>query len=81
MDRKPSSGAGDGNRTRVTCLEGRCSTIELRRREVPSSISEADTTRSSRLSGPSENRKEEDIMPEHVFARVEPLVGLEPTTY
>ena len=48
---------------------------------MPSSISEADTTRSSRLSGPSENRKEEDIMPEHVFARVEPLVGLEPTTY
>lgn len=24
-------GAGDGNRTRVTCLEGRCSTIELHR--------------------------------------------------
>lgn len=26
------SGASDGNRTRVTCLEGRCSTIELHRR-------------------------------------------------
>ena len=25
-------GAGDGNRTRVSCLEGRCSTIELHRR-------------------------------------------------
>ena len=25
-------GAGDGNRTRVACLEGRCSTIELHRR-------------------------------------------------
>ena len=27
-----SRGAGDGNRTRVACLEGRCSTIELHRR-------------------------------------------------
>ena len=25
-------GVGDGNRTRVSCLEGRCSTIELHRR-------------------------------------------------
>lgn len=28
-------GAGDGNRTRVACLEGRCSTIELHRRVCP----------------------------------------------
>ena len=28
----PPYGAGDGNRTRVSCLEGRCSTIELHRR-------------------------------------------------
>ena len=28
----PDVGAGDGNRTRVSCLEGRCSTIELHRR-------------------------------------------------
>ena len=27
-----ASGAGDGNRTRVACLEGRCSAIELHRR-------------------------------------------------
>lgn len=32
---KNGTGAGDGNRTRVTCLEGRCSTIELHRRMVP----------------------------------------------
>lgn len=38
-------GAGDGNRTRVACLEGRCSTIELHRRMVPG----ADTAYSRRL--------------------------------
>ena len=27
-------GAGNGNRTRITCLEGRCSTIELYRHMV-----------------------------------------------
>ena len=37
--------------------------VKLHRRKVPSSISEADTTRSSRLSGPSVNSKKEDIMP------------------
>lgn len=28
-------GAGDGNRTRVACLEGRCSAIELHRQMCP----------------------------------------------
>ena len=37
--------------------------VKLHRRKVPSSISEADATRSSRLSGPSVNSKKEDIMP------------------
>ena len=40
-----SPGAGDGNRTRVACLEGRCSTIELHRRMVPG----ADTAYSRRV--------------------------------
>lgn len=30
-----STGAGDGNRTRVVCLEGRCSAIELHRQMCP----------------------------------------------
>ena len=33
-----SGGAGDGNRTRVTCLEGRCSTIELHRQVMPRTL-------------------------------------------
>lgn len=31
QDVEPYAGAGDGNRTRVACVEGRCSTIELHR--------------------------------------------------
>ena len=43
--RSHGPGAGDGNRTRVACLEGRSSTIELHRRMVPG----ADTARSRRV--------------------------------
>ena len=72
-------GAGDGNRTRVACLEGRCSTIELHRRMCPG-------RRSYRAPGlpvfpGRQKQKEEDHAPGTPFARVEPPARLELTTY
>lgn len=70
-------GAGDGNRTRVACLEGRCSTIELHRRVCPG-------RRSYRAPGlpvfpGRQKQKEEDFVPG--LPRVEPPARLELTTY
>ena len=69
-------GAGDGTRTRVTSLEGWCSAIELHRRVCPG-------RRSYRAPGlpvfpGCQKQKEEDLRRTSI-ARVEPLVGFEPT--
>ena len=61
-----SRGAGDGNRTRVTSLEGWCSAIELRRRMVQG----ADTARPlrvARLSEPPTTGKKKEVSMWGVF--------------
>ena len=51
-------GAADGNRTRVTSLEGWCSAIELQRRMVPG----ADTARPRRVAVYSELPTQKEIL-------------------
>ena len=63
-------GAGDGNRTRVTCLEGRCSAVELHRRMVPG------VKRGETLPARCSSFR---AVKEVIMQRVEPLVGFEPT--
>lgn len=70
-------GAGDGNRTRVTCLEGRCSTIELHRRVRPGQRMN-DAPGLPVFPG-CQKQKEEDQCAGHCCTRVEPGAGLEPT--
>lgn len=53
-------GVGDGNRTRVSCLEGRCSTIELHRRSVPKAM-DHQRPRASRLFR-AVNRKKKEVI-------------------
>ena len=71
-------GAGDGNRTRVACLEGRKSTTDLHRRRWPGlPCKEAPALP---VFPGRQKQKEEDIRRASLYTRVEPLVGFEPTT-